>query len=532
MTRIAKKSSLSSQFHSKYSTVNCSKKDYEIMEIEKRSKIRGCSSPSTSPRPKSDSENEIVEKSKIMARSDMFLQSISLEEDQDLPNPPPSKKARTKFDKFKLKTDEYFLPPGGGFLNNEKILKVYQSQIAEMRTKNKELMAKNEELKTKNEAINDDVDVQIVGFKIKSNADLKVNQSEDSQVKSVDFMARSELLKVLECSSCKKLPKQQQNIYGCSQGILLCQNCVDNAEKCSVCLKKDKVFEEPKDKAFREPIINEIFPNVQKSHMQCRFELCKAELNITDLKDHESFCTHREVPCPSTHRGACMWNGPLSQLMRHMRENGCVQVVLDDSCSNSTNQSISANQTITTAFKSNICDFPATEKSVFKRNGVITHWKPVLLLSKNFLNIWCHVLIQRDSLGLWRLMAYSMLPKDCTNQINIKITVGDSVTGRTFNFSGKLTSFETSAEQATKEGNFLHLHDIQIKPFKIIGKPILFDYNIELKVEAELISKINLRSQKIPMDSEASAEKKTGEKNILPKLPKLMPQYINRLNGL
>ena len=494
------------------------------MEIEKRSNIRGCSSPSTSPRPKSDSENEIVEKSKIMARSDMFLQSVSLEEDQDLPNPPPSKKARTKFDKFKLKTDECFLPPGGGFLNNEKILNDYQSQIAEMRTKNKELRAKNEELKAKNEAKNDDVDIQIVGFKIKGNADVKVNKSEDSQAKSVDFKARSELLKVLQCSSCKKLPKQQQNTYGCSQGHLLCQNCVDDTDKCLVCLKKDKAME--------EPIMNKIYPNVQKSHVQCRFELCKAELNITDSIDHESFCTHREVPCPSTHRGACMWNGPLSQLMRHVRENGCVQVVFDDSYSNRTSQSVSANQTITTAFKSNICDFPATEKSVFKRNDVITHWKPVLLLSKNFLNLWCHVLIQRDSLGLWRLMAYSMLPKDCTNQINIKITIGDSVTGRSFNFSGKLTSYEASAEQATKEGNFLHLHDVQIKPFKIIGKPILLDYNIELEVEAELMSKINLRSQKISMDSEASSEKKTGEKDILPKLPKLMPQSVNRLNGL
>merc|ERR1719189_2899071 len=45
------------------------------------------SSPSTSPRPKSDSEIEIAEKSKIMVRSDMLSRSISLEEDQDLPYP-------------------------------------------------------------------------------------------------------------------------------------------------------------------------------------------------------------------------------------------------------------------------------------------------------------------------------------------------------------------------------------------------------------------------------------------------------------
>ena len=123
-----------------------------------------------------------------------------------------------------------------------------------------------------------------------------------------------------------------------------------------------------------------------------------------------------------------------------------------------------------------------------------------------------------------------MLPKDCTDQINVKITVGDSATGRSFNFSGKLTSYETSAEQATKEGNFLYLHDAQIRPFKIIGQPILFDYSIELEVEAKLISKINLRSQKISMNSGASTEKKICGKDILSKLPKLTPKPAARFN--
>merc|ERR1719331_3836295 len=120
------------------------------------------SSPCTSPRPKSDSEIEIAEKSKIMVRSDMLSRSISLEEDQDLPYPPPSKKARTKFDDFQLKTAECFLPPGGlqqQHLNNEKKRNDYQSQIAELR-------AKNEALRAKNEAINN-VKPKIVDFEIK-----------------------------------------------------------------------------------------------------------------------------------------------------------------------------------------------------------------------------------------------------------------------------------------------------------------------------------------------------------------------------
>merc|ERR1719203_2312553 len=111
------------------------------------SNVTNISHKFSSPRPKSDSEIEIPEKSKIVVRSDMLSRSISLEEDQDLPYPPPSKKARTKFDDFQLKTAECFLPPGGfqqQHLNNEKKRNDYQSQIAELRAKNEALRAKNE----------------------------------------------------------------------------------------------------------------------------------------------------------------------------------------------------------------------------------------------------------------------------------------------------------------------------------------------------------------------------------------------------
>jgi hypothetical protein len=92
------------------------------------------------------------------------------------------------------------LPPGGfqqQHLNNEKKRNDYQSQIAELR-------AKNEALRAKNEAINN-VKPRIVDFEIKSNAEPKVQiQKEDSQNKKDHFKARSALLEVLECSSCKK----------------------------------------------------------------------------------------------------------------------------------------------------------------------------------------------------------------------------------------------------------------------------------------------------------------------------------------
>jgi len=339
----------------------------------------------------------------------------------------------------------------------------------------------------------------------------------------------------LECSSCKKLPKNdisRPSVFGCSNGHLVCQNCVDIVEKCPVCSEKDV-----KNRcAYAERIMNKIFPNVQKSNTKCRFDLCKAEMKkVDDLKDHEKFCIHREVPCPSKHRGACSWTGPLSKLIEHCKENKCVQVAFDDSWYNN-NFVISSNfQNVNSVFKSNLGDFPSSEKSVFARNDVITHWKPVLLLSKKLLSLWCHVVIQRDSQGFWKLMAYSMLPKECTEQIRVKITVGDSETGRSFNFSGKLNSYETSNEQAIREGNFLHLHDAQVKPFKLSGQckgNTIFDYSIEVDAEAKLISMLNLRSQRISMNNSSTAtiiEKKITSKDI-PKLPKLTPKPAARFN--
>merc|ERR1712088_957442 len=101
--------------------------------------------------------------------------------------------------------------------------------------------------------------------------------------------------------------------------------------------------------------------------------------------------------------------------------------------------------------------------------------------------------------------------------------------GRSFNFSGKLTSYETSTEQAIREGNFLHLHDAQVKSFKLSEQSkgnTLFDYSIEVDAEAKLISMLNLRSQRVSMNSNSTV---IIEKDI-PKMPKLTPKPAARFN--
>merc|ERR1711963_1121641 len=145
------------------------------------------SANNTSPRSKSDSEIE-------MGRSteDTEFPEKSLRE-QDLPYPPPSKKAKTsKFDDFQLKKAVCFLPPSE-FLANKSFEKRndYQAQI--------------DELKAKNELQSESGDF-VAKLTLKCEDDLKA-KNEESRAKLDPLKARSDLLEFLECSSCKKTTK-------------------------------------------------------------------------------------------------------------------------------------------------------------------------------------------------------------------------------------------------------------------------------------------------------------------------------------
>merc|ERR1712223_1798788 len=147
----------------------------------------------------------------------------SEKEDPELSYPSPSKKAKSSDNQTKL--EEFLIAKDLKAKRND-----YQAQIDELQAKK-------------------------VDFKVKS---------EDFKTKSEDF---KELLAMLECSSCKKLPKNdipRPSVYGCSNGHLVCQNCVDIVEKCPMCTEKDV-----KNRcAYAERIMNKIFPSIQKSNLQ------------------------------------------------------------------------------------------------------------------------------------------------------------------------------------------------------------------------------------------------------------------------
>ena len=132
------------------------------------------------------------------------------------------------------------------------------------------------------------------------------------------------------------------------------------------------------------PLINylNIETEMKDVPLKCKNVGCVAHLPMAndELMKHEKFCPHREVPCPASLKNSCNWRGPLSNLIKHMKDKKCVQVIFDDNWKEDTN----AVDFVATSpiFKSNLGDFPSSTQSVFERSTVLTHWKPVVLLAK------------------------------------------------------------------------------------------------------------------------------------------------------
>jgi hypothetical protein len=223
----------------------------------------------------------------------------------------------------------------------------------------------------------------------------------------------------------------------------------------------------------------------------------------------------RKVPCPSSQRRTCHWKGPLTNLMTHMKDKKCVQVIFAENWTNSHDHSYP--DINFPKFKSKLGDFPSTAASVFQRANVITYWKPIVLLAKSILNVCCYVLVQRDSRGLWTFMTYSMLPKDSLDHIKAKITIESPTNTRKFTFETKVLSFETSREEAMKLGQYMCLQDSQIKPFKqdIDNKTSLFHYSVEIQTDTVFLNEMNEKAcmkEKVPNPT-AAASNNNGYNN-------------------
>ena len=308
--------------------------------------------------------------------------------------------------------------------------------------------------------------------------------------------SKAEMMVSLECPVCLEIPRAGAGpIFGCRNGHVLCQGCITKIAECPICREKEIHCRNLVAEKYIEMELRD-FP------FKCKFIGCPVSLPMTNnkLSNHERFCAHREVTCPSSKMDACNWRGPLVTLVKHMKEKKCVQVVFDDNWKKDWNPSGSDDIGNIFQFKSNLGDYPSNAVSVFEKTNVITHWKPVVLLARGILNIWCYLLVQRDSKGVWTLLTYSMLPKDCLDVITVKVTIYGSKDCTRFNFESKLISFETTKDEAINMGNYMSFLDSQVKPFKEANKNTIFNYTVEIQADPDFLGRLNKRSS-VKIDS-------------------------------
>ena len=191
-----------------------------------------------------------------------------------------------------------------------------------------------------------------------------------------------DVLEMLECHICMEEPRQPP-IFNCVNGHILCQHCLSKVALCGICRVSLK---EPVRNLFAEKILTR---TLKDATLSCKFEDCQFQAALPEMILHDSTCVRRTIPCASGHRGACEWKGKLYNLVRHIVDNKCMQVVKRAKQDGPEGH-----------YTSVIADFEGEEATVIGKTTV-THWKPALLASDELVHLFGYLTVMRD----WTLVA-------------------------------------------------------------------------------------------------------------------------------
>ena len=110
-------------------------------------------------------------------------------------------------------------------------------------------------------------------------------------------------------------------IFGFS-GHVLCFDCFSSLEgekKCPVCRTASFY-----DNSFVSLLLR---TTVNGFVVNCKFEGCDFASTLERMSKHEEICVMRVVSCPkSGFEHDCLWKGPMSRLLDHLREMKCAVV--------------------------------------------------------------------------------------------------------------------------------------------------------------------------------------------------------------
>ena len=300
-------------------------------------------------------------------------------------------------------------------------------------------------------------------------------------------------LEMLECPVCLDYPRSRP-IYTCDNGHIVCPTCRAGltSKHCQECMKtcrhcskgpsalckgpcKDCLGICPtcRDHKLKPDIfVGRLADKLLKEVMaNCRFAAhgCVKQEKLGIIANHEERCQYREVHCPAKHRGACQWIGSLAKMIVHVKDAACIQILRSDN--------------VNEPFKSFIGDFSQADMTVFNRTQV-THWKPVLLVSRTVVQYLLYLTIQRSATGYWYIHVRSFSPESLLQRITVRLELfksGEESSSQKYIYEGGANSNKLSNDEALAAGKFLVLTDAQLKLLKT--EQTIFEYKVSVSID-------------------------------------------------
>ena len=300
-------------------------------------------------------------------------------------------------------------------------------------------------------------------------------------------------LEMLECPVCLDYPRSRP-IYTCDNGHVVCSTCRAGltAKHCQECMKTCKACSKGpsalckgscKDclgicpscrdhKLKLDIFVGRLADKLLKEVMaNCMFAAhgCVKQEKLGTIANHEERCQYREVHCPAKHRGACPWIGSLAKMIVHVKDAACIQILRSDN--------------VNEPFKSFIGDFSQADMTVFNRTQV-THWKPVLLVSRTVVQYLLYLTIQRSATGYWYIHVRSFSPESLLQRITVRLELfksGEENSSQKYIYEGGANSNKLSNDEAMAAGKYLVLTDAQLKLLKT--EQTIFEYKVSVLIE-------------------------------------------------
>jgi hypothetical protein len=186
-------------------------------------------------------------------------------------------------------------------------------------------------------------------------------------------------------------------------------------------------------------------------------------------------CAH--VFCPGRHRGACSWKGPLTDIIKHVVAEKCVQIVKARRRCDGKEAVVIHRQgeTVEEAWCSSVIgDFGEDQPGLSALGRpVSTHWKPVFLIDGDSVRLFPYMVLYRSPRHGWLFTVRSYADPDVRNkyEVTVKVTAPsarmspqasvESFVG--WAFQGGVLAPSDEEHQVLESGHFLALSDHQVK---------------------------------------------------------------------